>query len=157
MAAPLVSATLALIAGVRPELQGSALKAALLAGARPSSLLDGLLEGGALDAAGALRAVLGPTDWNGSLEPLSASALPTPRTRRRSKLRWTLAGDTAAVAKVRIVVGGRVVSVRSAAARPRLRVRARAGLHRWTVVAVDAAGAELARADGRFRVLRRPR
>ena len=41
MAAPFVSATLALLQSARPDLQGSALKAALLAGARPIAALDG--------------------------------------------------------------------------------------------------------------------
>ncbi|MCW2992356.1 MAG: family serine peptidase, partial [Solirubrobacterales bacterium] len=50
MAAPLVSATLALLQSARPDLQGPALKSALLAGARVSGPLDGLLGGGSLDA-----------------------------------------------------------------------------------------------------------
>ncbi|MEO6496504.1 MAG: S8 family peptidase [Solirubrobacteraceae bacterium] len=154
MAAPHVSATLALLKSARPDLSGAGLKAALLAGARPSALLAGLLGGGLLDAAGALRAALGPAGWRGSAQPLALTALRAARVARGAVLSWRLGGDPSAVARVRVTVGGRVVGTRSVLSPERVRVRARPGLRRWRVTAVDAAGATLAEATGSFRVSR---
>jgi hypothetical protein len=152
MSAPFVAATLALIQSVRPGLEGSALKAALLAGATHTSALTGSLATGALSASGSLRAVLGETDWQGSLQPLAVRALPTARVSRGAILNWTLDGDSAAVATVRVSVDGRTVADRSAASPDGLRVRARPGLHRWRLVALDASGERLGEAAGLFRV-----
>ena len=154
MAAPYVAATLALLRAARPELQGSGLKVALLAGTRPGDLLGGVLGGGVLDAATALRGVVSASDWQGAVEPLALGALTAAPTRRAATLRWSLAGDVAAVAAIRVLVDGRPVATRSPVAPATLRVRARRGTHRWRVVAVDAAGQPLAQATGRFRVKR---
>ncbi|MFL5846060.1 MAG: S8 family peptidase [Solirubrobacteraceae bacterium] len=152
MATPYVSATLALLQSVRPDLQGAGLKAALLAGTRSSAVLTGLLGGGALDAAAALRGAVGATDWQGTLEPLSVTPLPATRAARGAVLNWSLGGDAAAVSRVRVSVDNRTVATRPALTPDFLRVRARAGLHRFRVVALDAAGEPLAEAGGSFRV-----
>lgn len=149
MAAPYVSATLALIQSVRPDLQGAGLKAALIAGERRASGLDGLLGGGALDAAAALRGVAGATA--SSITPLSVAARST-RSRRGARLNWTMAGDATAVASVRVTVDGRTRAVRAVSAPALLRVRARAGRHAFRVAALDAGGEVLAEAGGTFRV-----
>jgi subtilisin family serine protease len=152
MAAPFASATLALIESVRPDLEGSALKAALLAGARPTPVFSGLVGGGALDAAGALRAVLGSTNWHGSLAPLAVGALAAGAARHGAVLRWSLGGDTAAVAVLRISLDGRRAVRRSPVLPAALRVRVRPGPHRWRVVALDRGGERLGAAGGVFRV-----
>lgn len=152
MSAPYVSATLALMQSARPGLDGSALKAALLAGAERTSPLAGALTAGSLSAAGALRAVVGPTDWQGSRDPLALRVLPAARALRGATLNWSLDGDSAAVARVRLWVDGRLVSERSAVSPDSLRVRARTGLHRWRLAAYDAAGAKLSEASGLVRV-----
>lgn len=152
MAAPYVSAVLALVESVRPQLDGAALKAALLAGADRTDVLAGSLAAGSLDAAGTLRAVIGPTDWQGSLQAPAVGTLAARRVTRGAVLKWGLAGDTAPVARVRISVDGRLRSDRSAGRRARMRVRARPGLHTWSVTALDAGGQALAESEGRFRV-----
>ena len=152
MATPFVSAALALLQSTRPGLEGGALKAALLAGVRHDSQLDGMLGGGALDAAGALRGVLGATDWQGSLAPLAVRALPAARATRGAILTWNLDGDASAVASVRVMVGARTAATRSALSPDRLRVRARPGLHRFRIIALDAAGQTLGETSGAFRV-----
>jgi subtilisin family serine protease len=152
MATPFVSGTLALIQSVRPELEGSALKAALLAGTRRTASLEGLLGGGALDAAAALHGVLGDTDWHGALTPLGLQVLPSVRAAKGAVITWALDGDTAAVASVRVTIGRRTVATRSAVASDRIRVRARPGLHTFHVVALDAGGQVLSEATGSFRV-----
>ena len=151
MAAPFVSATLALMQSASPGLDGSALKAALLASTIRTPQLSGALAAGSLSAAGALRAVVG-TDWRGTLTPLAVRALPAARATRGATLQWGLDGDTAAVARIRVWVDGRQVSDRSAVSPDSLRVRAAAGLHRFRLAAYDAAGARLADAEGAFRV-----
>lgn len=153
MAAPYVTASLALLAAARPGLRGASLKAALLAGARTSDIVAGLVGGGLLDTAGSLRAVLGTEGWRGVPAPALA-ALPAVRARRGAVLRWRLDGDAGAVASVRVTVGRRVVTTRPALATGRVRVRARPGSRRWRVTAVDAAGAVVAQATGAFRVAR---
>jgi len=154
MAAPHVSATLALLKSARPDLRGTALKAALMAGARPSDLLGGMLGGGLLDTAAALRAAILPTDWRVGSEPLTLTALPAARAARGAVLSWRLRGNAGAVARVRVMVGSRVITTRSEFSSERVRVRARPGLRRWRVTALDAAGAALAEATGSFRVSR---
>lgn len=154
MAAPFVSATLALLRAARPELEGSALKAALLGGLRVDDLLGNLVGGGALDAAGALRGVIGASDWQGSVEPLSLGGLTASVVRRRAQLAWQVSGDFAPVAALRILVDGREVARRSPVGAARVRLRARPGRHRWRVVALDAGGSTLAQAAGRFTVRR---
>jgi subtilisin family serine protease len=148
MAAPLVAATLALLQSVRPDLDGSGLKAALLAGARPSAQLTGSVLGGSLDAAGALQSVLGPLDGG----PLAVRLIGAARAQRGATLSWTLAGDSAAVAGVRVYVDGRAVADRSADDPASVRIRVRPGLHRSRVVALDSSGARLSEAGGLFRV-----
>jgi subtilisin family serine protease len=152
MAAPYVSATLALMESARPDLDGTALKAALLAGADRSSLLTGAVAAGALNAAGALQAVLGPTDWRGSAAPLSVVLGAGAPALRGATLSWTLAGGNAAVARVRVWVDGRLVAARAGISTDGLRVRARPGLHRWRLAAFDASQTMLSQASGLFRV-----
>jgi subtilisin family serine protease len=148
MAAPLVAATLALIQSVRPDLDGSGLKAALLAGARPSTQLTGSVLTGSLDAAAALQDVLGPLEGG----PLAVRLLGAARAQRGAVLSWSLDGDSAAVARVRVYVDGRAVAERSAAGPASVRVRVRPGLHRSRVIALDSSGAKLSEVTGLFRV-----
>ena len=148
MAAPFVASVLALVQSVRPDLDGSELKAALLAGTRSSGLLGGLLAAGSVDAAATLRGVAGAP----AATPLSARALPATRVSRGAILNWGIDGDSAAVAHVRVYLDGRLATARAPLALDSVRVKARPGLHRWRVVALDAANARLAQADGQFRV-----
>src|SRR4051794_1770014 len=124
MAAPLVAATLALMSAARPELDGPALRAALLGAARHTGPLTGLLAAGSLDAAAALSAVAGGLP----VAPLSLRPVSAARAQRGAVLSWGLQGDSAAAAKVRLVVDGRTVAERSASASDSLRVKARPGL-----------------------------
>ena len=147
MAAPLVSASLALMSAARPELDGTALRSALLGAARREGLLSGILGAGALDTAAAVSAVAGPLP----AAPLSVRTV-SARAVRGAVLTWNLSGDSSAVARVRVIVDGRTVAERTATAADTLRVRARPGLHRARFVAVDAAGTRLAEGTSTFRV-----
>jgi subtilisin family serine protease len=149
MAAPFVSATLALMKSLRPELGGAALKAALLAGATPDGNLEGEVASGSLSAIGALNALTGAA----APAPISIALGGADRASRGAVVHWSLAGDSADVATVRVYVDGRA-ALTAAAGATSLRLRARPGLHRLRVVAYD--GEEqptvLAQADGLFRV-----
>jgi subtilisin family serine protease len=148
MAAPLVSATLALMQSARPGLDGPALREALLGAARRSGPLAGLLAAGALDTAAALRAVV-PV-WKGSSLPASLRVLQAARRRGGATVRWVLDGDGSAIASVRVLVDGRLVAEPGPVAQGRLAVRARPGRHRVLVQAFDASGAVVAEAAGTF-------
>ena len=148
MAAPFVSATLALMHALRPDLGGLALKAALLAGATHDPSLTGEVASGELSAVGALRAIAG----SGPVAPLAIAAAPAERAARGAVVSWALTGDAAGVARVRVYVDGRRVADRAAASPDRLLVHARPGIHRLHIVAVDASDAQLATADATFRV-----
>jgi len=63
MAAPFTAATLALMASARPELSGTALRAALFAGTKHPASLNGLVADGELDPIGALHQVIPATAW----------------------------------------------------------------------------------------------
>lgn len=165
MAAPFASATLALMASARPDLPGPALRAALLASARRTSLLGGLLGAGALDAAGAVAAILGPLPpalaptaraaVRASSSTIAIRALKTGRRAKGATLRWFVSGNRAAVANVRVTLDGRTIAKRKPSARSRLVVKARPGRHRYGVVLLDAHGRKLAALSGAFRVARR--
>lgn len=155
MAAPYVTATLALMSAAAPGLSGPALKEALLGSTRPSGLLNGLLGGGGLDVAAAVRAVVGDAGWRGSSLPLTLRALrAAKRGRSAAVLRWVVAGETAPLARVRISLDGELLRELPAGAPARLPVSALPGRHRWSAVAVDASGATLARTAGVFRLPR---
>jgi len=148
MAAPFVSATLALMHSLQPELGGPALKAALLAGATPDANLGGDVASGSLSASGALRALTGgpaPT-------PLSLVVGAADHASRGAVLHWTLGGDSADVASLAVYVDGRRLP--TAGIPDSVRVRARPGLHRLRVVAYDGEDQPIAltQADGTFRV-----
>jgi subtilisin family serine protease len=148
MAAPLVSATLALMQSARPGLDGPALREALLGAARRSGPLTGLLAAGALDTAAALRAVV-PV-WKGSSLPASLRLLQAGRRHGGATVRWVLDGDASAIASVRVLVDGRLVAETGLVAQGRLAVAAGPGRHRVLVQALDASGAVLAEAAGTF-------
>ncbi|MCW2998857.1 MAG: family serine peptidase [Solirubrobacterales bacterium] len=107
MAAPEVTAALALLHSARPDLPDSALRAALLAGARHPSFLAGLIGGGALDVAAALHRVVPENGWpTAPATPAltvhvkrrgSASAA-----RARTLITWKLTGDTSRIAGYRL-------------------------------------------------------
>lgn len=78
MAAPAVSGVLALLAAARPDLDGAALRAALLTSARRIGLP---VEAGALDAGAALQQVIRPADWRPA--PSAAPAAPARTTPAR--------------------------------------------------------------------------
>ena len=131
MAAPFVSSVLALMSSrSRPDLDGSALKAALLAGTRSS----GVLSGAARRRLARRRRHPARRRRRDRRGPLAARALPAARAGRGAILNWSLDGDTAAVARVRVYLDGKPVAARAAArASTASASSARPGLHRWRV------------------------
>jgi subtilisin family serine protease len=165
MAAPEVAGVLALMAAARPDLSGSQLRDALLAGTRYEPALAGRVAHGALDAARALREVIDPAAWRIPVRPVALRITPPRRSRGAVRagtvtLRWQALGDVGAVGSYRVSLNGRRVArlaSASASAPPAraVRVRVSAG-RRYTVrvVAYDRSGQLRAEATTTFRVAR---
>ncbi len=153
MAAPFVSATLALMESARPDLGVPELARELLGSARRPAGVAGLLAAGTLDAAAALRTAVGSVRWRSSQRPLVVRLRGATRARRGAVLRWTLAGNAGAVAHMRLSLDGRTVAEVAPRTRSHL-VRARPGRHRWRVLALDASGRRLAARSATLRVRR---
>ncbi len=143
MAAPEVAGALALLHSARPDLPDSALREALLAGARRPRFLAGLTAGGALDVAAALHRVVPDDRW-----PAAAPASPgvivkvkrrsgTAAARARSLIVWKLSGDTSQIAGYRITGGGKVLASRSSGRARGAWVAARRGLVTVSALATD--------------------
>ena len=167
MSAPFVSGALALLQAARPDMSEPALRGALLATAPKPGLLAGLLGGGGgggLDVGAAMHAILPGAMWRSS--PGGAVAAQTAsgsvrvrvggRTRagRRATVRWSASGVDG-VTTWRILLDGHRVASRSVDDTPTLRrTIARAGKHRWKVVAYDAGANRIASGTRSFSVLR---
>jgi len=166
MAAPFVAGSLALLAAARSDLSQSALRAALLAGAPKPSILSGLLGSGRLDVAAAMHRVLPGAMWRGApATPSTAAAVAAAtvsvltkarvRTGRAATVRWRAAGAQRVTAW-RVLLDGRRVGTVAAGQRSMLRTRINsAGRHRWKVVGVDAAGAQVVVAARSFRAVKK--
>ena len=153
MSAPEVAGALALLASANPGNSQTTDRQALLAGARKLPILGALVNGGALDLAGALRNVVPSAAWHGSQAPLALAALlPTQRRAGRVVLRWTLGGDVSGIATIEVELDGRAVAQLAPTAPPQVRVSAKAGRHVLRVVAIDATGAPLATTQRSFRL-----
>jgi subtilisin family serine protease len=160
MAAPHVSAALALLSAARPDLAQAQLRDVLRATApRPRPLL-GLLGSGELDVGAAMHAILPGAMWRRT----RVVALPAPRLRlrvasavragREATVRWSATG-VRGVTRWSVYLDVRRVASRAGRGEAVLRMRIdRPGPHRWTVVGFDAAGARVISAARPFRVLR---
>jgi len=168
MAAPWVTATLALLHGARGDLSGAQLVAALRTSARRSAGLAGLLRTGQLDPVAALRAVL-PADRVAAVGAAAAELTLTARVARRGKrpvatrragsrsrapaarrllVTWRLSGSGAGVAAFEVTAGGRTLAARGATGRGAwLRTRER----RVRITALDAEAGRLASVVVRLR------
>lgn len=124
MAAPLVAGTAALVLAARPDADFALLEAALLGGARPSALPVGR---GTLDAAGALRHVIGATAWRA---PKSQTAPTSPA-----------AGTAKAKPKKRAAKRKRVAKKTTTKQRKRKATRRRAATRRTKRAAARSATA----------------
>jgi subtilisin family serine protease len=170
MAAPFVTASLALLSSARPDMSQAALRGALLGSAPRRSGLLGLLGGnggGALDVGAAMHAVLPGDLWRatpdaatGAVAARSAASTLSVRTGarvragHRATVRWSARG-AASVATWRVMLDGRRVASRSVGAGRVLRRKiAKAGAHTWKIVGYDARGQRVVAGSRGFRVLR---
>jgi subtilisin family serine protease len=152
MAAPHVTGAIALLASARPDLPATALTDALLSTADKTGL-EGLVGAGRIDVGAAMR-LLAPAN---SAQPVSNTTHVRVRAidpRRPHagvvKLRWKARGRKA-VARWRVRFDGRVVARPHSRRANAVRVDVAPGTHRWSVVALNAAGHSLALATARFR------
>jgi subtilisin family serine protease len=164
MAAPYVSAALALLTAARPDLTQAQLRDVLLATAPRQPRLLGLLGAGELDVDAAMHAILPGARWRTAPPVSAAAAVSRPRLRvrvatairsgSRATVRWSAsAADN--VARWTIALDGRRVATRGAGLPRVLRMRlGRPGSHRLTIVGRDAAGARVVAAARTVRVLR---
>ncbi|MDX6720885.1 MAG: hypothetical protein QOJ63_3139 [Solirubrobacteraceae bacterium] len=159
MAAPHVSAALALLSAARPDLTQAQLRDVLRARAPRPRLLLGLLGSGELDVAAAMHAILPGSMWRG---PRVAPAPPRLRLRfasairagREATVRWSATGAPS-VTRWSVYLDLRRVATRAGRDETVVRMRVdRPGPHRWKVVGFDEAGARVASAARRFQVLR---
>jgi subtilisin family serine protease len=111
MAAPQVTGALVLLAAARPDLDGAALRAALLAGVRRTGLP---VQDGALDVGAALQGAIAPSAWKAAA-PAALSSYAAP----------AAAKPPAATAKRAKAKSGRKATRRSSAARRRAAAAAR--------------------------------
>ncbi len=150
MAAPEVSAALALLRSARPDLPASALRDALLQSARHPTSLLGRIGGGALDVAAALHRIVPEAQWPTvpDLPTLSVRVKRRSRAsaaRARTLLTWSVGGDASAIVAFRVTRPDGTVLARRAGARVRgAWIAARRGT--VTVTALAAGGGVLARA-----------
>jgi subtilisin family serine protease len=159
MAAPFVSAALALLAAARPDLGQARLREVLRDSAgKPQSLLA-LLGGGTLDAGAAMHEILPGKRWRET--PVALPAV-TPLAVRLSGARKVRAGGratvrwpaTRGVATWTIYLDGRRAATRSSHDSHVLHRRfERPGAHRWKVVGRDGRGVRIVVASRPFRVL----
>jgi subtilisin family serine protease len=164
MAAPHVSAALALLASARPDLGQARLRDVLRSSASRPRLLLGLLGSGELDVGAAMHAIVPRAMWRRASGGAPRSAATRPRLRlrvaaavragRQATVRWS-ATDARRVAHWNVYLDVRRVVTRSSRLGLVLRKRIdRPGLHRWKVVGFDAAGTRVTSATRPFRVLR---
>jgi subtilisin family serine protease len=169
MAAPFVTASLALLSSARPDMSQAALRGALLSSAPKRSALSGLLGGnggGGLDVGAAMHTILPGDLWHttsgadAAVAARSASSSVSVRTGgrvragRSATVRWSVTGADS-VTTWRIMLDGRRVASRSVDASRVLRRKvAKSGKHTWKVVGYDAAGNRVAAGARAFRVLR---
>jgi subtilisin family serine protease len=159
MAAPHVSGALALLASASPGASQGQLRDLLIASARRSSGLSGLLGGGLLDVGEAMHrlrpdAATAQTAAAGTKPRLRLKATRA-RAGARAKMRWSASG-AASVHRWKVTLDGHKVATR--AGRPKGTIRAKVsttGRHRWKVVGLDAAGKRVVTAKAAFRVLAR--
>jgi hypothetical protein len=166
MAAPYVSAALALLTAARRDLTQAQLRDVLLATATRQPRLFGLLGAGELDVDGAMHAILPGARWRTPAPVSPAAALSRPRLHvhvarairsgRTATVRWS-ASAADEVVRWRIALDGRRVATRDAGLPHVLRMRlARPGRHRLTIAGLDAAGARVVASARTVRVLRAP-
>jgi subtilisin family serine protease len=151
MAAPEVAAALALLHGARPDLPDSALREALLAGARRPGFLAGLIGGGALDVAAALHRVVPDAGWPTVPDTPVLTAKVKRRSaataaRSRTLITWRLAGDTSRITSFRLTRSGGAVLARRKGSRARgAWVSQRGGVVRVSALAADGSVVTTAR------------
>jgi subtilisin family serine protease len=166
MASPFVAGALALLAAARPDLPQSALRDALMASAPRPTILSGLLGSGSLNVGAAMHRILPGALWRaapaaGSTAEAAAAAVRVRvlaktriRAGRSATVRWRASG-AATVTAWNVLLDGKRVGTVAAGDRSLLRKRlGRTGKHRWKVVGVDAAGAQVVAAARSFRVVR---
>ena len=149
-AAAHVSGVLALLAAARPHAGGTELRGALVRGARMRRALAGLVGFGQVDAAGAMAELLPGSGPRVRLVP----AQPRGAARACPLAAWRTRGDSAAIARYRLVVDGRRARPVTAAAKRRGRCgrRLAPGRHSLRVTALDGSGMALAALSLRVRV-----
>ncbi|MEA2217622.1 MAG: hypothetical protein QOJ35_248, partial [Solirubrobacteraceae bacterium] len=163
MAAPHVSAALALLAAARPDLDQAGLRDVLRATARPRPWLLGLLGSGELDVGDAMHAILPGALWRATPRAAPAPArAPRVHVRAAATVRagstatvdWSATG-AASVTRWTVYLDARRVATRSSHAARVLHERVvRPGRHRWKVVGRDAGGVRVAVAARTFRAVR---
>ena len=161
MAAPFVAGSLALLSAARPELGQPALRAALLQSAPRPSLLSNIVGSGRLDVGAAMHRVLPGSLWRAAPATATSEAarlrlLAEKRVRagRSATVRWRVS-DASRVAAWKVLLDGKKIgTVKSGKSLLRKRVNS-PGRHRWKVVGVDAAGAQVVAAARSFRVVKR--
>jgi subtilisin family serine protease len=162
-AAPFVSASLALLSSVRPDLPMSELRAAISATAHRTTLLSSLLGGGRLDVGAAMHRVLAGRPWRTTAAAAAATAATsgpalllstrsTYRAGRRVTLRWTASG-AATITSWRVSLDGRVVATVPATRGGISRRISRKGRHTFRVVGFDGSQAKVVAARRAFRVV----
>ncbi len=120
MAAPEVAGALVLLAAARPDLDGSHLRDALLAGVRHTGLP---VSAGALDVGAALRGVIAPGAWKAAPDAgLSSYTVATVRATAKTKTRSTAAKKATSQRKAK----GKSSSKASRNAKARARAKAKA-------------------------------
>jgi subtilisin family serine protease len=164
-AAPFVAGSLALLSAARPDLPMSALRDAITATTKRSSLLSSLLVSGRLDVGAAMHRVLDGHGWRtttAAAETAPAGTGPSLSLTTRSRVpagarvavRWS-ARDAANVARWRVSLDGRVIGfVKAGSARFSRRV-ARAGRHTWRVVGFESDGSKVVAGRRAFRAVPR--
>jgi subtilisin family serine protease len=151
MAAPEVSASLALLRSARPDLPDSALREALLAGARHPGFLASLVGGGALDVAAALHRIVPEASWPSVpdkpvLEPRVKRRGAASAARARTLVTWTLRGDTSRITGFRLTrAGGKVVARRRSGLARGAWVAQRRGVVTVSALAADGSVVTLGR------------
>jgi subtilisin family serine protease len=150
MASSYAAGALALLAAARPDLGQADLRRALLQSTRRRAVLRGLVRGGELNVAAAMRRVK-----PGASRRIVRSRTPSGARSGRVTLRWS-APRTPFITGWRVSVDGRTVAQLGADRPLRVHTRVRPGSHRWRVVALSASRSRIAGDGGRFRTRRTP-
>ena len=157
-AAPFVAASLALLSAARPDLPMSALRQAISATTRRTTLLSSLLGGGRLDVAAAMHRVLG-ANWRSTGATTASTVAPKLRLSTRARwragrvtLRWSTTSPVQ-VTRWRVSLNGRVVANLAPDAAGVSRRVSRIGRNRWRIVGF-AGSTSVVTASKSFRIVR---